>query len=525
MFVASIEFARVQTYLFAVPRMRGMLGANASLGETIRHSLVELARTCGAQVSGAHSLTGLPGAHPEDPLTSLDPLNQDDPRRLLSEYGVIAREGGHFNAVFLEKTKAEHFAQAATACIAKELPGLSARVSIRTLNEGELKPHAPRSATALLDLPVFQVCQETGDGPAATTNNKHKMVGTAAAARQEQGRRFAQGNTADIIGLLQRTGAIPQADESPEDLNDLCGKDYLALIHADGNGIGLRYTQWLDQLGNGKMDGSASSGELQREIHGECFFHSMRVAVRRALVSALRTTFSNGAAGHYQLLMLGGDDLLLACRAKSALRFVSAYANALQGIDLVDGKPLTIGVGVAIAKPAYPFHRLHQLAEELAGSAKRLYRANSEVGSVVDWHICTQSWVDDPVAQRTETAMLQYGVDDKEERLILSQGPYPILGQNPSGSLANLLDSAKALIDAKPARSQMRAMVESLGKGRLAGELAWSELPDATKTALKSAGFVGSPWFSAGNGHWRSPLPDLVDIVEIDHLGARDAVL
>lgn len=39
-----IEFQRVQTWLFAVPRLRAMVGANTLLGETLRVELPELAR-------------------------------------------------------------------------------------------------------------------------------------------------------------------------------------------------------------------------------------------------------------------------------------------------------------------------------------------------------------------------------------------------------------------------------------------------------------------------------------------------
>jgi hypothetical protein len=40
-----IEFQRVQTWLFAVPRLRAMVGANTLLGETLRVKLPDLARS------------------------------------------------------------------------------------------------------------------------------------------------------------------------------------------------------------------------------------------------------------------------------------------------------------------------------------------------------------------------------------------------------------------------------------------------------------------------------------------------
>ena len=42
-----IELSRVQTWLFAVPRLRAMVGANALLGETLRAALPTLAQDSG----------------------------------------------------------------------------------------------------------------------------------------------------------------------------------------------------------------------------------------------------------------------------------------------------------------------------------------------------------------------------------------------------------------------------------------------------------------------------------------------
>jgi hypothetical protein len=38
-----IEFQRVQTWLFSVPRLRAMVGANILIGEALRKGLVDIA--------------------------------------------------------------------------------------------------------------------------------------------------------------------------------------------------------------------------------------------------------------------------------------------------------------------------------------------------------------------------------------------------------------------------------------------------------------------------------------------------
>jgi hypothetical protein len=57
-----IEFQRVQAFLFAVPRLRDMVGANVLLGETIRVTLPEIARKFGSASSAVTPPLGFPSS-------------------------------------------------------------------------------------------------------------------------------------------------------------------------------------------------------------------------------------------------------------------------------------------------------------------------------------------------------------------------------------------------------------------------------------------------------------------------------
>jgi hypothetical protein len=253
----------------------------------------------------------------------------------------------------------------------------------------------------------------------------------------------------------------------------------------------------------------------------------MRVVVRTALCQALRSVFGNGLRGSYQLLMLGGDDLLLVCNAKAAFPFVIEYAKELAkpGLELADGKPLTIGAGIAIAKASFPFHRLHEAAEELASSAKQLYRAHPQLGSVVDWNISTQSWIDDPLAERRAL----YG----DSPLIGSARPYAILppGHEPLPSLETLFEhipKAKQEMEGNAlARSQLQAFQEILQRRDSAlAELAWLEMPKGLRETLFKAGIwdwkTKTPKTSTKGEHRVvSVVGDFVDLYELAHLGRK----
>jgi hypothetical protein len=100
-----IELQRVQTWLFAVPRLRAMVGANALLGKTLRVALPKLARESGRGWALAPSREAYPTADPADPLK-----NHDDPAADAKD-GILSRDGGHFEAQF--ESGAEAFADVA----------------------------------------------------------------------------------------------------------------------------------------------------------------------------------------------------------------------------------------------------------------------------------------------------------------------------------------------------------------------------------------------------------------------------
>lgn len=504
MHIVELEFKRIQTYLFASPRLRAMLGANASLGRSIRIELTETASSCGATADSGVARQ-MPEATADDPLTkalSSTPdhaILQDDPAGIYRRHGVLVRDGGHFKATFADADKARHFISKANERITEQLPGIIMEARL----DGE-KIQQTTQGVCLFQHPGFQVSHHLGNHPAESRGYKGLFVSAEEKKMEEFGRTF-RNNPTDLIGVLEQAQAIPRAEEPPLGLTDLTENDYLALIHADGNSIGKRYLSW-----RGKTIGK-SVCDLETDAHGERFFHSMRVAVRRALVEALTKVFRE-APKNYQILMLGGDDLLIACSARYALPFVCAYAEALRQYPLSDDAALSIGAGVAIARSSFPFHRLHAMAETLADSAKQHYRANPELGSVVDWHVTSNAWVDDPIAERR--------ADSLTANAVLSCKPYSIQGPR---SLQELLSYAQELNQSSDvSRSQLRQLVETLRQGVNLAELAWFELPERMRLKLKSLD-QSRPFLreEGGQAPKISILPDLVELIEISRKGVQ----
>ena len=482
-----IEFSRVQTWLFAVPRLRAMVGANALLGETLRVALPRLARESGRGWMLAPNNEAYPCADANDPLK-----DHDDPAADAKD-GIVSRDGGHFEAQFA--SGAETFADAAGQLLRSNLPGLRFRISI----DGE--PHSKSQVHLSIELPVLAPCEWTGRGLASAIveqGNERPAVSLDVAQRHEAARRTEDGSAVDVASLLSAKTKLQKLERAQE-LKELVGNGYLALIHADGNGVG-------SGLGPEKSDSERAA-----------FFHKNRVLLRRAVQKAIDVHCPDRGRAPLIPLMLGGDDLLLVARAEVALPFVVTLCAELENLQKeITAFKLTLGVGVVFAKHTIPIHRLHEVAEQLAASAKRRFRGfkdDEAKHSVVDWAVFSTAWVDDPEEVRRRDWLRGSGDDLR----VLSQRPVDVLGETRIDSLQGLVRGAGQL--SRAPRSQLRYLVEQLSRGRVLSELAFAELPQEAKGPLAEAG-VKEPWQrTSNNGPWITALLDLVEIAEIARLG------
>ena len=558
--LVKIEAKRIQTYLFAVPELKAMVGANVILGEALRGarsgcgftagSLPAAAVDCGAQTPMQAAAVAAPGS------SANDPLGDDDDPAFGFDLGVLVRDASRLWAAFPrrgDRTKpggeggALRFIAEAERIVGKSLPGvtLTIRVVELALQGGawvkrpEPAPHGAPSKSApkprgdtVPTLPVLQVCEVSGHG-VATRRENHKtgqFVSRDVALRRERSRAMDACHTHDVMGLLRTKGAFGfGAERMPADFHRLAEGGYLAVIHADGNEVGKLVQAVADHR-----------DEFHHWSATERLYHRNRVLMRRAFVDAVvsrdaELAKTNQPTMPLRPLMLGGDDLLLVCRARDAMPIVIDLARRLEELQENADLPLTLAFGVAVARASLPFHRLHALAEDLASSAKRLYRGRNSGDSpwkrsVIDWLTTTATWQDDVGESRREGAIV---VGPSGERLVLSRRPLPVLG--PKDTLEAYHRRARSLQEAVAsrgaARSQLRHLQSSLRRGRSLASLAASELPSDTRMALAEAlsadtqpGSVPffSPWSPVdGSKDLTTSVGDIIELFEIDGLGRR----
>ena len=154
----------------------------------------------------------------------------------------------------------------------------------------------------------------------------------------------------------------------PFDIEDITGNnDWIAIIHADGNGLG----QVVQKIGTEGAKFKAFSQDLD-------------AATKQAALDAYKSLKLGDDIKKIPIrpIVLSGDDHTLICRADLAIPYINMFIqlfekyteeklkDKLAGIFADKSHKLSACAGIAFIKSSYPFYYGYQLAEELCSKAK-----------------------------------------------------------------------------------------------------------------------------------------------------------
>ena len=224
--------------------------------------------------------------------------------------------------------------------------------------------------------------------------------------------------------------------------------DWIAIIHADGNGLG----QVVRKVGKDKDKFRRFSIELDK-------------ATTEAAVDAYRAVLQNfdeDVKIPIRPIVLGGDDLTIICRGDFAVEYAHEFIeqfekrtkehlgsilsdNGNNVFEKGDSDHLTACAGIAFIKSSYPFYYGYELAEALCSEAKKDAKKDDDVragkalsGSCLMFHKVQDSFVIDyeDIEQR------ELRPNDKTS---LKAGPYYVNASEHKKSVDLLLEMVRAL--------------------------------------------------------------------------------
>ena len=149
---------------------------------------------------------------------------------------------------------------------------------------------------------------------------------------------------------------------------------WIAVIHADGNGLGAI----IQNVGQ----------TLMKESKFSAFSNAIETATKNAVQKAFTEVVLKERNTNYRYpirpVVLGGDDLTVIIRADLALEFTNIFLRAFEmtsrqefealGLEGYQ-KGITACAGIAYVKESYPLHYALNLAESLCGDAKKKVKA------------------------------------------------------------------------------------------------------------------------------------------------------
>jgi len=253
----------------------------------------------------------------------------------------------------------------------------------------------------------------------------------------------------DTEGLCEKSFGLSPIPKNAvvKNINDITGKnDWIAIIHADGNGLG----KVVQKVGKNKDIFSRFSRELDAATK-----EAAQLAFR-----SIESNFTDKEIIPIRPVVLSGDDMTVIIRGDLAITYTDAFIKAFEektqehlgGIlrqehepVFADGKDfLTACAGIAFIKSSYPFYYGYQLAEELCGYAKKDTKAiygvetNHLPPSCLLFHKVQDSFIVsyEDIIKRQLTA---------KDGLSFKAGPYYVTPQEGKNSVNDLTESSKLL--------------------------------------------------------------------------------
>lgn len=385
--ITVVDTAGIQGYIFGSNRLRENVGASELVASATGAWAKEALRAGGRRtnIAADGSLTGAT-------------LEDDDLQAELLYTG-----GGNVLAIFTAAADAVAWVRDLSTRVLREAPGLRLAAAhsdpfawdpqaadlagrIGDLMRGPLAraKQLPPPSAHLLGMGVTATCQSTGLAAVAVDAFDHERVSGESYAKLNADtsakRRFDH-----VFADLRKLGK-----EIPNDFDDMGRskgeQSYIAVVHADGNGMGLRF----QQAGAGKPNRASITTvrQLSEQVN-QCGIEALQRTFGALVDPSGRIVapFDDPKRNHlpFRPIVYGGDDVTFVCDGRLGLTLAVAYLRAFEDVTRERlGEALTAAAGVSIVKTHYPFARAYALAEELVKETKR---ACGREHSALDWHI------------------------------------------------------------------------------------------------------------------------------------------
>ncbi|MBK8640365.1 MAG: hypothetical protein IPN92_19530 [Chromatiaceae bacterium] len=461
------DITGIQPYIFGSNRLRENIGASYLVDQATG----PWARQAVLALTGAHcNVRAGQGQFELDPDWSL----RDQGAACAQGIEVIYNGGGNFLGLFGNTDLARRFERTLSLRLLTEAPGLELVCAVHPFSPSasgfavaldelfaalaKTKQGRPRRAP-LGGLGVTQACRSTGN-PAVAEHVLHAQDGSAdrrpVSAEILAKLAVVEDKPSPVEARLASAIGIDMGEFTfPRDFADLGATkgehSYLAVVHADGDGMGRRL-RTVAKTAADAWAGIRALRDFSVAVNqaGERTLRDIVARVKGAVIwdkgvpwirhpdpelselgfrLAAETGSDDDRTGRWFLplrpLVYGGDDITLVADGRIGLDLAAYGLDAFAGhTDNLPGRggPISASAGVAIGKSSRPFARAYGLAEELCISAKAYRRERELITGCLDWHFASSS----PGGTLAELREREYGVTFSQGRETLLLRPVTV---------------------------------------------------------------------------------------------------
>ncbi len=472
--VVVFSAASLQQYIFQSNRLKENIGASYLAKRSLEQDLIETIQLSDYSISTkgwkayTDKVSGASGSIPK-----LDvPIDND------ADANLIYVGGGNAALLCKNKKVAIEIVKAWSRILLNTAPGLrvivgysevknSLAAAYRTALEDltRCEEALPFGAT-LAGLPVVRNCTSTGLAASRQSREPYEtdqwISEPAARKRQAADQNDATNEINSALKEGQRFAIQPE-----KDLGGSEGQSYIALVHADGNGLGELLNRVIDEPQDDAkfihnlraFSASVSHQSLQALLATLHHFQTKLLNLKDDLSVDTTKVFP------IRPIVFGGDDLTFVCDGRLGLYLAAYYLREFTARKvMVLDKPEYVDAcaGVAIVPTKFPFAQAYGFADELCGLAKTYRRDKKDSrGSWLDFQII-QAGVTGSIGTLRET---QYRCLEGGHQL--DNRPYEVLKEkkvNPQGwdSFEQILRGFKSK---NWPRSRAKGLMQVLAQG------------------------------------------------------------
>lgn len=405
--VTVLDTTGIQPYIFGSNRLRENIGASYLVSQATDNWARNALDTLKANIK-QKTYAFDPEKHPPE----AQPRIEDD--GLAAE--LVYAGGGNTVLLFSDKQYAVEFTQILSKRILEEAPGInlvavheefdwdsqSLYDVVQNLMKNDLdaKKRSRIPSAPLLGLGVTATCRSTqlvavdeskieDDEPYLISREIQKKLDAVPLANRQLREKLLN-TTSGIYEFPFKTDYMGRSEGD---------SSYVAVIHADGNGMGKRFQKFGEKLSNRNY--IIAMRKLSHSVN-QAGINALKKVVE-VLVNSIELD-KNGkrkVKGQFEIrdnylpfrpLVYGGDDVTFVCDGRLGLELAAIYLEGLENQPIADGKPIKACAGICVVKTHYPFARAYQLSEDLCRKAKSFVKNErkdygKEDFSALDWHL------------------------------------------------------------------------------------------------------------------------------------------